>query len=617
MTYLRYLLISCLLIFAHAASAENSYSHAQIEDSLPHIYDTHALSLFGDVKYSKDFKHYDYVNPNAPKGGEITLSATGGFDTLNALNGMGEAAPALNLTYDSLMASSLDEPASEYPLIAERVRYPDNYAWVEFDINPKARWSDGRPITIEDVIFSLNILKEKGSPIFRYYYANIIKAEKKAERTVRFIFDKPGNRELPLITGQLVILPKHFWEDKDFASASLIRPVTSGPYKIGDVIANRTITYIRDPDYWGKDLPANKGIYNFDNITYEMYRDTTIQFEAFKSGEYDFRYEFSAKNWTKGYDFPAYKQGLVKKKTLTNLHPKPLQGLIFNKRKDIFKDPTLRQALSMTLDFPWLNKNIFFNSYKRTQSFFEQSELAAKKLPTDDELTVLETYRGQLPPELFTKPFANNTITDPRRRLRGAFKLLKENGYTHKNGVLHTPSGEAVRFKILNSDPTFERVLIPITENMKKLGADVAVRTVDPAQYTRRIRKFDFDMVMSVYAQSSSPGNEQREYWGSAAAERQGSRNYAGIKDPVIDDLIERLIFAKNREELVTLTNALDRILQWKRFLIPLWYSPFDRIAYRDKFGMPKADKFYGSANPSILWWARSSDKSYAKDIQE
>lgn len=574
--------------------------------SASEIYHAHALSLFGDVKYDKDFSHFDYANPNAPKGGMLTLSATGGFDTLNALNGKGTSAPGISLLYDNLMTSSLDEPASEYGLIAETVRYPEDYAWVEYDLRENAKWSDGQKITPEDVIFSLNILKEKGSPIYRYYYANITRAVKISDKTVRFEFDKGGNRELPLITGQLTILPKHYWQDKDFSKSMLEKPIGSGPYEIKDFTANRTITFQKRKDYWAKNLPVNKGQYNFETIKFEMFRDSTVQFEAFKSGDYDYRSEFSAKNWAKGYDFPDVLNGKVKKELTKSLHPKPMQGLIFNLRKEKFQNLALRQALTMVFDFEWLNENIFFESYKRSKSFFEESELEAAPLPSKQELALFSEFKETLPEDMFKEEFDNQSEGAFRTRLRGAMSLLKEAGYVYKRGLLHDASGEKITIEILNTDPSFERVLIPIVSNFKKIGIDAAVRTVDPAQYTSRTQNFDFDMIMSVYAQSSSPGNEQREYWGSAAADRIGSRNLAGIKDPMIDRLIEKLIFAKDRKGLVTATHALDRALQWKQFLIPLWYAPADRIAYRDKFGKPKVQKIYGMISPIQLWWDKN-----------
>ena len=568
------------------------------------IYHGHGLSLFGDIKYQEDFSHFDYVNPNAPKKGQITLSATGGFDTLHALNGKGAGAPGLQLLYDNLMVGSLDEPASEYGLIAEAVRYPKNYSWVEYDIRDNGLWSDGTRITVEDVIFSLDILKEKGSPIYRYYYANILEAKKISDKTVRFIFDKEGNRELPLIVGQLTILPKHYWQDKDFTKALLEPPVGSGPYEIESFTANRNITYKRRDDYWAKDLPVNKGQYNFEHVKFEMFRDTTVQFEAFKSGDYDYRVEFSAKNWAKGYDFPDVKNGLVLKELMTNQHPKPMQGLVFNLRKEKFKDINLRKALTMVFDFEWLNKNMFFGSYKRTQSFFEESELEAKPLPTLAEKKILEDVGKNIDTKILTTEFKKNT-ENFRMSKRQAMRLLKKAGYKYRQGLLYSPSDEKVTLEILNADSNFERVLLPIVANFKKIGIDAVVRTVDPAQYTRRMQNFDFDMIMSVYAQSSSPGNEQREYWGSNAAERIGSRNVAGVQDPVIDALIERLVFAKDRKDLVAATHALDRMLQWKQFLIPLWYSPADRIAYRNKFGKPEMQKIYGVAGPIQLWWEK------------
>ena len=570
-------------------------------------YESHALSLFGDVKYPAGFKHFDYVNPDAPKGGTAILSQSGGFDNLNPFNAKGDPAPGAALMYDTLLSPAMSEPSAEYAQLAEKVRYGKNYAWTEFYLNKDAKWHDGKPITAEDVVFSLNILKKKGNPIYRFYYADIVKAEAVNPGLARFYYARSGNRELPLITGQLVVLPKHYWEGRDFTKTLTEPPLGSGPYKISQVKPNRSITYKRVPDYWGKDLPSAKGYYNFDEIKYEIYRDATVEFEAFKSGDYDFRTETSAKNWAVGYDFPAAKNGDVIKEEIPNLLPQPAQGLVFNMRRDKFKDKKVREALSYLLDFEWMNGNLFYGMYKRTRSFFQASELEAKGLPkAGAELEALKSVAQYLPKAVFTEVFNPPSSQGGRRGFRkniaATQRLLKEAGYVFKAGKVYDKAGAPLTVELLNNDPFFERVLVPYVENLKRAGINASLRTVDSAQYARRIREFDYDMIMTVWSQSASPGNEQREYWGSAAADRPGSRNYAGIKNPGVDALIEKLIYAKNRSELVGYTRALDRALQHEKFLIPLWHYPAARIAYRNKFAFPATRPGYSHGFP-LIWW--------------
>ncbi len=572
-------------------------------------FETHALSLFGDVKYKANFKHFDYVNPKAPKGGSATLSLTGGFDNLNPFNAKGDPVPGAAMMYDTLLSSSFEEPSAEYPQLAKKIRYGKNFAWAEFTLNEKAKWHDGKPITAADVIFSLDILKKKGNPIYRFYYADIVKAEAIGAHKVRFLFARAGNRELPLIIGQLTVLPKHFWEKHDFSKTLTEIPLGSGPYKMTAVKANRSVTYERVKDYWAKDLPSLVGQNNFDRVTFEVFRDATVEFEAFKSGAYDFRLETSAKNWAIGYDFPAVKNGGVTKEEIPNLLPQPAQGLVFNMRRDKFKDKKLREALTYLLDFEWMNENLFYGSYLRTRSFFQASELAATGLPKPGaELNVLTELKDKIPSEVMTTEY-QPPVTEAgkrgfRKNLVTAYRLLKEAGYVLKNGKVTDQNGKPLEVEILNNDSFFEKILIPYADNLKKAGISATVRTVDSAQYVRRTREFDYDMIMSVWAQSASPGNEQREYWGSLAADRPGSRNYAGIKNPAIDALIEKLIYAETRDELVGRTRALDRLLQYERFMIPLWHYPYIRIAYRTKFSYPDKRPGLNHGFPSI-WWEK------------
>lgn len=540
---------------------------------------SHALSLFRDIKYAKDFKYFDYAHPDAPKGGTLKLSSTGGFDSLNPFNGMGLPAPALRLVYDTLMVRSLDEPATQYGLIAKSVHYASNdksdYKWVEFHLNSHAKFADGKNITADDVIFSLNILKNQGGALYRYKYKDIQKAVKISEHKIRFIFGEKGNAALAMTLGDLPVLPKHFWHNKDFKKASLTFPLGSGPYKIMHLNAGRNITFERRHDYWAKDLNVNKGRYNFDHITFDMFRNNVTQFEAFKAGQHDYRIEFDIKNWMTAYD-DAHKK--IKRDIIKDMSPKPLSGLVFNLRQKIFQEPALRKAMMMVIDYEWLNNTLYFGQYKRAQSFFEASPLKAQ---TD------------------APPY------DKRQNLHDAIGVLKQAGYLYQDGFLHDKDGTKITIEILNSDPSFERILLPIISSFKKIGIDAHIHNLDASSYFKRIHNFDFDMISTVYEQSSSPNQDQENYWGSIAATTHRSRNYAGLSDPVIDALIDKLGQAKDRDALTKTAQSLDRALQSKHFIIPLFYDPASRIAYYDKFGKPKVSETYGFPSPINLWWAQ------------
>jgi microcin C transport system substrate-binding protein len=451
----------------------------------------------------------------------------------------------------------------------------------------------------------MNILKTKGDPLYRFYYANVKKVTALSKHKVRFEFDKKGNRELPLIVGQFPIFPKHYWQGKDFAHTTLKPLLGSGPYKIKSVKPNKSIVFERVKNYWAKDLPVNKGNYNFDEIRVEMYRETTVAFEAFKAGEYDYFTDISAKNWTQNYNFAAVNNGFIKKEIFKRLHPQPMQGLVFNLRKEKFKDRKVREALNYLMDFDWMNQNLFYNSYKRTRSYFQSSELEAKGLPSKEELAILEPYKNKLPQEVFTQEY-NPPSIDPqkgfRMNMRQAQKLLMDAGYTVKGGKLYDKKGKPFDIEILITESSFERALSPMVETMQKIGIHVNLRLIDQAQYVRRLQNFDYDMIVAAFAQSSSPGNEQREFWGSTSANRSSSRNYIGIQDPIIDSLIERIVFAKHRDDLIVATKALDRVLQWGFYLIPQWYADGDRIAYWNKFGKPEMANSYANGFPN-LWW--------------
>ena len=571
----------------------------------PGVAPTHGVAMHGDPKYGPDFKHFDYVNPSAPKGGVIRQGVDRGtFNTFNLYTLKGDPAAGLAFLYESLMTSPQDEAFSEYGLIAESIEMPEDRSWVIFTLRPGARWHDGRPITVEDVIWSLETLRKKGRPFYRYYYKDVVKSEKLNARRVKFTFSETENRELPLIMGQLPVLPKHYWKTRDFSATTLVPPLGSGPYKIKSFVDGRSITYERVQDYWGRSLPVNVGRYNADKIQYEYYRDATVSLEAFKSGEYDFRLENTSKVWATGYDSPAFRRGLYKTTEIRHESPTGMQGFVFNTRKQIFSDPRVRQALSYAFDFEWTNENLFYGQYTRTMSFFSNSELASSKIPSKKELEILNPLKGQVPPEVFTKnylPPSTDGTGRIRKQLRQARGLLKQAGWSVKNGKLLSVKGVPFKFEILLISPAFERIVLPFARNLKRLGIEVSVRTVDTAQYRRRLDGFDFDMVVSTFGQSLSPGNEQRAFWGSDAAARQGSRNLVGIKNPAIDKLVDLIISAPDRQSLITRTRALDRVLLWNHYVIPQWHLRNFRVAYWDKFGRPAKTPKYGLAFDS--WW--------------
>ncbi|ODA66406.1 Oligopeptide-binding protein AppA precursor [Methyloligella halotolerans] len=589
-----------------AATAVGPIAHA--EDA-----HEHSISLIGTPKYPADFKHFDYVNPDAPKGGRVRMAAVGGFDSLNPVLYKGDSAAGLGLIYESLTASSLDEDSAAYGQIAEWISHPDDYSSVTFKLREGAKWHDGKPITVEDVIYSLEINK-KANPQLGLYYKNVKSAEKTGDREVTFTFDTKDNRELPFIIGQLTILPKHWWTGKDAKGnqrdplkTTMEPPLGSGPYKIKKVVPGRSITYERVEDYWGKDLPINTGQYNYDTIRFDYYRDPTVAFEAFKAGSLDYHNESSSKNWATAYDFEAVEKGWVKRQEVPVANAAPMQSFAFNIRRPKFQDVRVRRAFALAFDFEWSNKNLFFGQYKRVGSYFENTELAApKKLPEGRELEILNEVKDEVPPEVFTEVHENPTTEGKgglRANLREAMKLLNEAGWKVKNGALtNEKTGEKMQVEFLLVNPLFERVVQPYMRNLEKLGIKSSERLVDSAQYTRRLQRFNYDIIVTSFAQSRSPGNEQRYYWGSEAADREGSENLIGIKDPAIDKLIDKVIYAKDREELVAATHALDRVLLWNDFVVPHWYSPVVRIAYWNRYGQPKT---LPELSPGFVqvWW--------------
>ncbi len=565
----------------------------------------HAIAMHGEPKYGPDFKHFDYVNPDAPKGGAVKLAAAGSFDSFNGFIIKGEAAVGLGGLYDTLLTASADEAFTAYGLLAETVETPEDRSWVKFVLRTEARWHDGKPITADDVIWTFETLLKKGEPSYRYYYADVDRVEKIDERTVRFVFKNNRNRELPLIIGQMAVLPKHYWQGKDFAKTTLEPPLGSGAYKIDGFEAGRYVRYKRVDDYWGRNLPVNVGRNNFDSIRYDYYRDTTVQVEAFKAGEFDFRNENQSKTWATAYNIPAVEQGLIKKIEVGHNRTAGMQGFVYNIRRDIFKDRRVRQALATAFDFEWSNRNLFYGQYTRTRSYFDNSELAATGLPGPDELKILEPFRGRIPNEVFTTEYnPPKTKGDGRIRpnLRLGDRLLKEAGWVIKDNVrVNQATGQALEFEILLVSPAFERIALPFVKNLERLGVKARVRTVDSAQYLRRLETFDFDMLTFSWGQSQSPGNEQLGYWGSAAAKQNGSRNLIGVSDPVIDKLIGGLIAAPDRKSLVTRTRALDRVLQWGFYVIPHWHLSYDRLVFWNKFERPVVTPTSGAQFDT--WW--------------
>ncbi len=569
-----------------------------------------AIAMHGEVKYKSNFKHLEYVNPDAPKGGSLKLHVIGSFDSLNPYILKGNPATGMGLVYETLLVSTDDEAFSEYANIAEKFEMPEDRSWVRFYINKAAKWHDGKPITAEDVKWSFDTLISKGNPFYRAYYANVKEAVIEDAHTVKFNFNVSGNRELPLIMGQMPVFPKHFWQNREFNKTSLDAPLGSGPYKVEEVIAGRSITFKRVKDWWGKDLPINKGRYNFDEITFTYYRDAPVAKQAFFAGEYDFIHENIAKDWATSYDVPAVREGKIIKREQAHQRPAGMQGFAYNIRKDIFKDKEVRKALAYAFDFEWSNKQFAYGAYKRTKSYFENSELASHGVPTGRELEILEKFKDQLPPELFTKEYAppktSGNGKDIRKNLRIAKQILKKAGWTlNKDTGNLEKDGVPLKFEILLVSPAFERWVAPFISNLKKIGVEAKIRIVDSSQYQKRVEDFDFDIIVQTFGQSLSPGNEQRDFWHSSKADVKGSRNVIGIKNPVIDELIDMVIHAPNRNELIYRTRALDRVLLWNYYVIPQWYNSVFRIAYWDKFGLPQIAPKYNIGYIDT-WWSKS-----------
>ena len=579
------------------------------------------IATIGELKHPNGFERFDYVDPDAPKGGELKLSETGTYDTFNPILAKGEAATGVtSLVFDTLLKSAEDEVTAAYGLLAEGVSYPDDISAATFRLRAEAKWADGKPVTPEDVVFSFDMVKEH-NPLFANYYRHVVSAQKTGERDVTFRFDEKNNRELPSILGQFPIVPKHWWEGQDAKGnkrdigRTTLEPVMgSGPYRIASFQAGASVRFELRDDYWGKDLNVNVGQNNFGTIVYTFFGDRSVEFEAVRAGNVDFFQDNSASHWATAYDFPAAKDGRVIREEIEN----PLratgimQAFVPNLRRDKFKDQRVREALNYAFDFEDLNRNLAHNAFERVDSYFWGTELASSGLPEGREKEILEELKDKVPASVFTTPYTNPVAGDPqkvRENLRKALALFKEAGYALKgNKLVDVKTGEPFGFEILLSNPSFERTVTPFVNSVKKIGIDARIRTVDASQYTNRVRSFDYDMIYGIWAQTLVPGNEQLDYWGSASVDQQGSKNYAGIADPAIDELIRKIIFAPDRDELIATTRALDRVLLAHHYVVPLFYSKAVRVAYWSHLAHPKELPYYGLGFPNV-WWSKNAAK--------
>ena len=569
------------------------------------MFSGHAITMFDNEapRYGTDFRHFDYVNPDAPRGGSLRLAVEGTFDSFNPFIPKGNAASTGSV--ETLLVNRADEPFTAYGLIAESIEWPADRAWVIFNLRRKARWHDGTPITAGDVVWSFETLMEHGTPFYRYYYSAIDSAEPLSEHRVRFNFKESGNQELPLITGQLPVLPRHYWETRDFPATTLDPPLGSGPYRIQKFEAGRYIVQERVTDYWGAELPVRRGLNNFDSIRTGYFRDATPIRLALKAGDIDFRLENQSKAWADDYNVAAVEKGWLNKEMIRHQRPTGMQAFVMNTRRKLFKDPRVRLALAQAFDFEWSNRTLFNGQYSRTTSYFSNSDLASSGLPAGEELEILEAYRGRIPETVFTQAY-EPPVTDgsgrPRENLRKATRLLNEAGWTVRDlKLVNEKSGEPFQFEVLLSSQAFERIVLPCTQNLKQLGIEAKIRLVAQTQYIERYRQKDFDMLVAVWGQSETPGNEQREYWGSDAADSPGRRNLAGIKDPVVNELIELLVKSESREQLNLRTRALDRVLLWGHYVVPHWHIRSDRVLYWDKFSRPPVPVRTGVM--TSRWW--------------
>ncbi|KIE21301.1 antibiotic ABC transporter substrate-binding protein [Vibrio sinaloensis] len=587
----RHFAVGCLLLL----SAQMSFAD---------VIETQVLVGFGEAKYASDFAHFDYVNPDAPKYGSVTFGQVGTYDSFNRFGSRGVSAAGIGEIYDTLMFSPSDEIDAYYPLIAERVRYSDDYQWIEIDINPKAKFHDGKPITAHDVAFTFDKFVKEGVPQYKVYYQDIKAVTAKNDRTVRVDMVKPNREKMFRFAQNTQVLPKHYWQDKNLAEPLSTPPVGSAAYKVVDYKSGQSVTYQLVDDYWAKDLPVNVGRDNFKTITYDYYRDETVMLEAFKAGEFDFRIENVAKFWANSYTGVNFDKGFIVKEEIAHERPANAQAFVFNTQQAIFKDPKVRQALNYAMDFEWMNNNLFYNQYTRTRSYFQNTEYEAKGTPQGDELALLTKYKDQLPPRLFTEEF-QPPVTDGsgriRSQMRSAFKLLKEAGWELKDKVMtNTATGEPFSFELLIYSPTTERIAIPVQKNLKRMGIEMKIRTVDTTQYIKRLRDRDFDMVSSSYGANPYPGPNLLIVWNSNYID--STYNTAGVMDPIVDELTEQIAKSQqNPDKLLTLGKALDRVLQWNYYVIPQWHLSKYRVAMWDKFERPAIMPKYDLGQDT--WW--------------
>ncbi len=585
----------------------------------------HALAMLGEPKFGPN-QPFGYVNPNAPKGGALRLEAlTPTFDSFSPFITKGTPASGMlsfigsnGPFYEGLTARGDDEPFAVYCLLCETVTVAEDNGWVEYALRPQAKFHDGSPVTPEDVIFSFEILMSKGAPNFKAYYADVAKVEKTGDRKVRFTFKTNGNNELPIILGDLVVLSKKYWEKRDFTATTLDPPVSTGPYRVASFEQGRYIVYKRDPNYWGKELPMNKGIHNFDELRFDYYRDDDVGFEAFKASQFDIKYENTALRWATGYDQKLIDAGYMKKEDLKDGTPGNMQGFVMNLRRAKFADVRVREAMALAFDFDWSNKTIAYGQYEPMASYFGKSELASTGLPQGEELEILEKHRGKVPEEVFTKPFApprSDGTGGNRDNLLKARNLLQQAGWTVKDGTLTNAKGDKFEFEFLLVQAGLEKWVSPYLRNLERLGIRGRLRIIDAPQYVNRVSAFDFDMMVGVPGQTLSPGNEQLEFWGTAAADRPGSRNLSGIKNPVVDEIIAGLIAAKTRESLIAHCRALDRVLLWNWYAVPELVVAGTRVAYWTKVARPAVTPLNG---PDYMtwptWWY---DAAGAKKLEE
>ena len=601
-----------LLAFVAVVALARALLIAPASAQAQEVFRAHAIAMHGAPKYGADIAHLPYANPDAPKGGLMRTGTIGSFDHFNPF--ISEGHP-FSVSFQSLIQNGEDEPFTMYASLAEEVEWPKDRTWVIFHLNPQARWHDGKPVTVDDVIFSYEKITTEGAPFYRYYYGSVQSVERVGERSVKFNFDTAApNPELPLIMGQMPVVAKHDWEGHDFSKPRMDPPLASGPYRIADFSFGRRVVLERVEDWWAKDLPFNRGRHNFDEQWVEYFRDFTLLREVLKGGQLDFLAEIRAKSWAQDYEIDAVQDGFLRKQGFEVVQTHGMQGYLFNLRRSVFQDIRVRKAINLAFDFNWTNKVLLFDQYRHAQSYWNNSELGSRGLPEGEELEVLEQFRDRLPPEVFTKEFRlpeTDGSGRVREQLREALALLKEVGWEIKERdgtpqLIHNESDEVFEFEILLVQSDFERLTLPFVKNLRQLGMKVSLRLIDTSQYLERLREYDFDMVVGSFPQSESPGNEQRAFWGSDAAVSPGSRNLVGISDPTIDALIELVISAEGRESLVARTRALDRVLLHGWYVVPQWFSGQSRLLWWDRYGMPEVNSISG---PSVSFWWFDPDK--------